>query len=81
LDALNDDLYAQMFPNSNYLLDRKTPIFGEFAQIWLDSREIVDSTRDSYKSVLNRFWMPVLVSKRIDNITSADLHKIVWAIA
>lgn len=81
LGAMNDDLYAQMFPNSNYLLDRKTPTFGEFAQIWLDSREIVESTRDNYKSVLNRFWMPALASKRIDNITSADLRKIVSSIA
>lgn len=81
LGAMTENLYAELFPQSSYTLDRKTPTFGEFAQVWLNSRDIVDSTRDNYKSVLNRFWMPVLSTKRIDNITSADLRKLIAAIA
>ncbi|WP_230012637.1 tyrosine-type recombinase/integrase [Pseudomonas chlororaphis] len=80
LGAMTDDLYAELFPNSKYTLDRKTPTFGEFAQVWLNSRVIVDSTRDNYKSVLNRFWMPAFAAKRIDVITSADIRKAVAAI-
>ncbi|MCK9740071.1 site-specific integrase [Pseudomonas syringae pv. syringae] len=85
LGAMTDDLYAQMFPNSSYSLDRKTPTFGEFAQVWLNSRDIVDATRDNYKTILNRVWMPAFATKRIDNITSADIRNVVattaWASA
>ena len=81
LGAMNDDLYAQMFPNSNYILDRKTPTFGEFAQVWLNSRDIVDSTRENYKTILNRVWMPAFSGRRIDDITSADIRKIVASTA
>lgn len=74
---MTDDLYAEMFPESGYLLERKTPSFGEFAQVWLDSRDIVEGTRDNYRSALNRFWMPALATRRIDTITAADLRTIV----
>lgn len=77
---MTDDLYAELFPNSSYVLDRKTPTFGEFAQIWLNSREIVDGTRENYKSIFNRFWMPAFATKRIDCITSADIRKVVSAV-
>lgn len=77
---MTDDLYAEIFPRSSYTLDRKTPTFGEFAQVWLNSREIVDGTRDNYKSIFNRFWMPAFATKRIDNITSADIRKVVSSI-
>lgn len=80
LGALTDDLYAQMFPNSNYNLDRKTPTFGEFAQIWIDSRDIVDETRDNYLTIFNQVWMPPFSDKRIDNITSADIRRVVSSI-
>lgn len=77
---MTDDLYAELFPQSKYNLDRKTPTFGEFAQAWLNSRDIVDGTRDNYKSVMNRFWMPALAAKRIDSINSADIRRLVAAI-
>lgn len=74
---MTDDLYAELFPQSSYTLDRKTPSFGEFAQIWLDSRDMVDSTRNNYKSIFNRYWMPHFSTKRVDNIASADIRKVV----
>lgn len=74
---MNDDLYAQMLPNSSYILDRKTPTFGEYAQVWLNSRAIVDETRDNYKSILNQVWMPPFAARRIDEINSADVRKII----
>ena len=83
LGAMTDDLYAEMFPESSYMLERRTPSFGEFAQVWLNSRDIVDSTRLNYKITLNRYWMPALSARRIDDITPADLRTIVanieWA--
>ncbi|MEE3504889.1 tyrosine-type recombinase/integrase [Pseudomonas sp. 10C3] len=80
LGVMTDDMYAQMFPNSNYNLDRKTPTFGEFSQTWLNSRDIVKETRDNYLTILNGVWMPTLSSRRIDDITSADIRKIVASI-
>ena len=80
LGVMTDDMYAQMFPNSNYNLDRKTPTFGEFSQTWLNSRDIVKETRDNYLTILNGVWMPALSSRRIDDITSADIRKIVASI-
>src|SRR3546814_8549690 len=77
---MTDDLYVELFPQSKYNLDRKTPTFGEFAQAWLNSRDIVDGTRDNYKSVMNRFWMPAFAAKRIDSINSADIRRLVASI-
>ncbi|MEB0141484.1 hypothetical protein QN363_20970, partial [Undibacterium sp. CCC2.1] len=72
---MTEDLYAQLFPNSNYNLDRKTPTFGEFAQIWLNSRDIVKGTRENYTTILNGIWMPELSARRIDDIMSADIRR------
>lgn len=83
LGAMTENLYAELFPQSSYTLDRKTPTFGEFAQVWLDSRDIVSGTRNNYKSVFNSYWMPHFSGSRIDNITSPDIRKVVssteWA--
>ena len=77
LGVMTDDKYAELFPSSSYALARRTPSFGEFAQIWLDSREIVESTRLNYKSTLNLYWMRHFATRRIDEITSAEVRKVV----
>lgn len=77
LGVMSDDKYAELFPTSSYALSRLTPTFGEFAQIWLNSREIVESTRDNYKSTLNLYWMRHFATRRIDEISSAEVRKIV----
>ncbi|MEA9994588.1 tyrosine-type recombinase/integrase [Pseudomonas sp. 10B1] len=80
MGVMTEDLYAQLFPNSNYNLDRKTPTFGEFAQIWLNSRDIVKGTRENYTTILNGIWMPELSARRIDDIMSADIRRIVASV-
>lgn len=77
LGVMTDDKYAELFPRSSYALSRLTPSFGEFAQIWLNSRDIVDSTRVNYKSTLNLYWMIHFATRRIDEISSADVRKVV----
>lgn len=77
LGVMTDDKYAELFPSSSYALSRLTPSFGEFAQIWLNSRDIVDSTRANYKGTLNLYWMGYFATRRIDEISSADVRKIV----
>jgi len=68
LGLLDDDKYAELFPNSNQLSGGKLN-FAEYAQLWLDSREIVAGTKIGYKSALNRYWMPPLALIRLDLIT------------
>ncbi|WP_256203131.1 site-specific integrase [Pseudomonas sp. ML96] len=83
LGVMTDDKYAELFPASSYSLARRTPTFGEYAQVWLDSREIVGSTRLNYKSTLNRYWMPHFAALRLDEISAVDVRKVIaetnWA--
>lgn len=82
LGMLTDDKYAELFPNSRYTLARITPTFGHFAQLWLDSRQIVFNTRRNYLRVLNKYWMPHWATKRLDEILPVDVRvlmtKIEW---
>lgn len=73
---MTDDKYAELFPNSSYSLSRRIPTFGEYAQIWLDSREIVETTRLNYKSTLNLYWMPHFATTRIDQIGAVDCRRV-----
>ncbi|MBK59377.1 MAG: site-specific integrase [Pseudomonas sp.] len=82
LGMLTDDKYAELFPSSRYTLARITPTFGHFAQLWLDSRQIVFNTRRNYLRVLNKYWMPHWATKRLDEILPVDVRvlmtKIEW---
>lgn len=75
--ALDDTKYLELFPNTRYALDRRVPTFGEYAQVWLDSRDIVDGTRKNYRNTLNKHWMPYLAVQPIANVTAFQLRKIV----
>lgn len=81
LDLLTDDKYLELFPHTSYVMQKATPTFGEYAQIWLDSREIVASTRNNYKRVLNTYWMPYLATRAINDVPSMLLRKVVKDIA
>ncbi|WP_336509781.1 phage integrase central domain-containing protein [Stutzerimonas stutzeri] len=76
-NALTDDKYSELFPNSKYSTARRTPTFAEYTQVWLDTREIVAGTRRNYKNVLNLYWMPHLALKPISAITPFELRRIV----
>ena len=79
LGLLDQDKYAELFPGSQTVAGGK-PTFGEYAQLWLDSREITAGTRLNYKSALNLYWMPHLALVRIDLLTTTLLRRIVTAI-
>jgi len=76
LGLMDDAKYAELFPGSA-LPSGGIPGFGEYAQLWLDSREITSGTRLNYKSALNIYWMPHLALTRIDLITPTLLRRIV----
>lgn len=77
--VLDDNKYAELFPNSSYASARLTPTFGEYAQVWLNSREIVDGTRRNYRNTMNLHWMPYLALLPICDVTPFELRKIVVA--
>jgi integrase len=80
---MDEQRYAELFPNSTYATYSATPLFGEYAQQWLNSREVVEGTRKNYRISLNLYWMPTLALLPLDSITSVMLRKIVgstpWA--
>nr|WP_314493211.1 tyrosine-type recombinase/integrase [uncultured Pseudomonas sp.] len=76
LNLLDHDKYAELFPSSAVVVGG-VPTFGEYAQLWLDSREITAGTRLNYKSTLNLYWVPHLALVRIDLVTSTLLRRIV----
>jgi len=79
LNLLDHDKYAELFPSSAAVVGG-VPTFGEYAQLWLDSREIAAGTRLNYKGTLNLYWVPNLALVRIDLITSTLLRRIVASI-
>lgn len=76
LGLLDDAKYAELFPGSA-LPAGGIPCFGEYAQLWLDSRDITAGTRLNYKGALNLYWMPHLALTRIDLITTTLLRRII----
>lgn len=79
LGLLDQDKYAELFPGSLAVVGGK-PTFGEYAQLWLDSREITAGTRLNYKSALNLYWMPHLATVRVDFLTTTLLRRVVTVI-
>ncbi|MGY2173016.1 tyrosine-type recombinase/integrase [Pseudomonas gingeri] len=79
--VLTEEKYAELFPSSSYAAENSSGkiTFGEYAQTWLDSREIVDGTRDNYRGILNRYWMPALSGTAMVDITPMLLRKIIGA--
>jgi integrase len=79
---LDDDKYAELFPGSGTVTGSALN-FGQYAQLWLDSREITLGTRNNYKGALNLYWVPRLALVRIDLITPTLIRTIItstsWA--
>lgn len=48
--------------------------FGRYAQVWLDSVEVSANTRNEYKKVLNRYWMPRYATRQLLSISFSELR-------
>ena len=79
LGLLDDAKYAELFPGSAVPLGG-IPSFLEYAQLWLDGREITAGTRLNYKGALNLYWIPALALVRIDLITTTLLRRVIGSI-
>ncbi|MBT9499487.1 MAG: tyrosine-type recombinase/integrase [Zoogloea sp.] len=78
LGLFDEAKYAELFPNSSNIaqvVSLAGQTFGEYAQIWLDSRSVTEGTRSNYKSVLNTWWMPKLAITPVSKITPPLLRK------
>lgn len=82
--VLDEQKYAELFPGSDIAQQSYSaiPAFGQYVQLWLDSRDVVSGTRENYKSTFNMYWMPHLGGRRMDLITPtlirAILAQTVW---
>ena len=64
--------YATYFPNSRHAAKR-SKLFADVAQEWLDAQELADSTADNYERILNTHWVPKLGSIPVPDLTPGKL--------
>jgi integrase len=77
LNMLTHERLAELLPRFSQDEVNSERYFGDFAQLWLDSREITEGTRLNYKSCLNMYWMQPLARKQLKGITPALLRTII----
>ncbi len=77
LGMLTEEKYAELFPNTSCPLPNQIIHFGEYAQEWLNSRDIVEGTRRNYLWALNAYWMPHFATTPLDQITSTAIRKVI----
>lgn len=75
--VLDDQRYAELFPNSSYMPVSLVMTFAEYAQAWIDSLEIVPGTRRNYRATINTYWMPWLGPLPITAITTMVLRRVI----
>lgn len=75
--VLDEKRYAELFPASSYTAPTHELMFGEYAQAWLNSLEVVHDSRVNYKGLMNNYWMPHLATLPIKAITPMVLRDVV----
>ena len=77
LGALTTEKYIELFPTTRSGAVSQMPIFFDYAQEWLNSLQIVESTRKNYRSTMQNYWIPNLAHLPIDAISPVLMRKIV----
>lgn len=80
LGVLTPEKYRELFPNSRNDATGQMPIFFDYAQDWLNSLQIEDSTRKNYRGTMQNYWVPHLAQYPLDKITPVLMRKIVNSI-
>ena len=75
--VLDEKRYAELFPTSSYSAPANELMFGEYAQSWLNSLEVVHDSRVNYKGLMNNYWMPHLATMPIKAVTPMVLREVV----
>ena len=77
LGALTTEKYIELFPTTRSGAVSQMPIFFDYAQEWLNSLQIVESTRKNYRGTMQNYWVPHLAHLPIDAISPVLMRKIV----
>ena len=77
LGVLTTEKYIELFPTTRSGAVSQMPIFFDYAQEWLNSLQIVESTRKNYRSTMQNYWIPHLAHLPIDAISPVLMRKIV----
>lgn len=83
--VMTDRLLNEYFPDliKQGRTNSKVLVFSEVAQKYLDTCEVSANTRTQYKNVLQRYWMPELAARPINEILPSELKTILagyeWA--
>ena len=77
LGALTTEKYIELFPSTRSGAVSQMPIFFDYAQEWLNSLQIVESTRKNYRSTMQNYWVPHLAHLPIDAVSPVLMRKIV----
>lgn len=77
LGALTTEKYIELFPSTRSGAVTQMPIFFDYAQEWLNSLQIVESTRKNYRSTMQNYWVPHLAHLPINAISPVLMRKIV----
>ena len=77
LGALTTEKYIELFPSTRSGAVIQMPIFFDYAQEWLNSLQIVESTRKNYRSTMQNYWVPHLAHLPIDAVSPVLMRKIV----
>lgn len=80
LNLFDEAKYLELFPNTTAIAQAtvvNAPTFGEYAQIWLNSRSVTEGTRNNYKSCLNVWWMEHLAVTPVTTITPVLMRKLI----
>ena len=80
LGALTTEKYIELFPSTRSGAVSQMPIFFDYAQEWLNSLQIVESTRKNYRSTMQNYWVPHLAHLPIDAVSPVLMRKIVNSI-
>ena len=80
LGALTTEKYIELFPSTRSGTVSQMPIFFDYAQEWLNSLQIVESTRKNYRSTMQNYWVPHLAHLPIDAISPVLMRKVVNSI-
>ncbi|MER2299504.1 MAG: DUF3596 domain-containing protein [Pseudomonas sp.] len=72
-NLLDDEKYAELFPGSEAARQAADaiPSLGAYTQMWLDRRDIVQGSRNNYKSIFNIYWMPYVELRRLEMLLTS----------
>lgn len=76
--VMTDRLLNEYFPDliKQGRTNSRVPVFSEVAQKYLDTCEVSANTRTQYKNVLQRYWMPKLAARPINEVLPSELKTI-----